>query len=266
VKLWRCTHAACEVLPEDWRDVQRENEHAMRVACRKHVEEALGPDEGARSFTVHSASSGLGEKSGNGLHLSKSAPRGTLLTLYPGPIYRPLSGRIALMYGSLRGTLAEFDSVLCLSDSYVIKGIHKASGVHWHGAAANHPPDGVEPNAMFVTLNLDEDDMGADVAGKLAEQNWYASPPTTFRPRRRMRTAAIVLLRDAVDEELFVDYGFASINSGGGSRDDEQLEAEESSNQLPSWYHATHTSSAEEKRTSMDSTRGRQGPLGPLGP
>ena len=68
-----------------------------------------------------------------------------------------------------------------------------------------------------------------------------------------MRTAAIVLLRDAVDEELFVDYGFGSINSGGGSRDDEQIEAEESSNQLPMWYHATHASTEEKRtRTSTD--------------
>ena len=232
--LWRTTHppgassAVC--------NVRAENERTMELAVRASLTASERPADAFH--IVRSDSAVQSGPAGFGAHIVGASPRGSILTYFHGPIYTPILGRLSLLVQMIVGSedrRAEFDAVQVLADSSLIKGLHGPGlGSNAQGAQINHPPPGVEPNALFVDVFADEAAVGAEAAAELRRLNPDAAPRpfrTRAPGRARLRTVAIVALRDVRDEELLVDYGYttgsASIPDGDGS-----------AAPLPGWYSA----------------------------
>ena len=206
---WHATNPIGGALPSAERILQENEARSHRglaaALADTAVELGLSSHQGAApAFRVFSQPS-QAPSSGLGAYVAGHAPRGCVLCFYQGPIYAPLTGRLALMTGS--GVTSEYK--LVLSDSYISDGQPSSTMVASMCAPrANHPPAAVTPNAMFYTACCDADALPAPSAAALRRASWYASAPLTFDGARRVRVTFAVALRDLEDEEIFVDYKF----------------------------------------------------------
>lgn len=196
---------------------------------------------------------GMGDSSvpdaGRGIYVHGSAPRGSLLTLYPGVSYLPSHVR---QLGHNVGNdywISRFDGVVIDGASQVelqvdIDADQEQELVHplALGHIVNHPPKGKEANCLQFMLDIDIGRLPHGARELVPNASFEGETSTLERIENRAyqqrvpgsahflskarhvhrikRTLALVATRDINDEEIFMNYRF-NPNSRG----------------LPEWYH-----------------------------
>ena len=207
-RFWYLSHAESEALPCAATLSAQNDTRAVGLATRALTLAASQKRARDETFSILEAHSSLCG-AGNGAFISGRASKGQLLTFYKGPVYSPLTGRLLLFLKHLSG----FESngyIYCRDDGYLVKGLTTGRTSADQGPMLNHPPSGVQPNAMFFSITLDTRQLEETAAEVLHSISWYAVRPKTFATESSIRVVGLIALRDVEHEELFVDYGFSS--------------------------------------------------------
>jgi hypothetical protein len=205
---WYLSHAESEALPCAAQLTTQNDEHAVRLATAALGVAASHKRSRVETFSILEGRSSLCD-AGNGAFISGRARKGQLLTFYKGPVYSPLTGRLVLFLEHLSG----FESkgyIYCRDDGYLVKGVTTGRNSVDQGPMLNHPPIGVQPNAMFFSITLDARHLEDATAEVLHSISWYAVRPKSFSTESAVRVVGLIALRDVEHEELFVDYGFST--------------------------------------------------------
>jgi hypothetical protein len=206
MRFWRSTNAQGALAPAS---------NAQLLAQNKVKSQSLVVDALAAAAAEHRDCSDAGfsvsgrqsqcDGAGRGAFIEGSAPRGSVVCFYHGPVYQPLSGQLRMVWRNGEYTL-------CLSDGYLIDGMPTDGSISsLCGPLCNHPLPGTNPNVMYYSVVCNAYELPFESAAALERTSWYPQAPMTFDGRRFARTVVIVALRDLKDEELFVDYAY-----GGG--------------------------------------------------